>query len=507
MKPKSTFSPSLAKSIHPGGIVERARAHGRRSFSLGFVGLSSRFPALWLLPVIWMLLDPNDAVGQPIYYTRPLVPQGVQLARIDPDGSGDQLVNVNLPEPSFPAWSRDSRLLALTSQHPERPNKVSRDVFLFDPATGATRLAVAFEDRVDVEPVSQRNRFSFVLPLFKAISPDQTRIAVASLFHTGFYQTTTPALETLTGRSEVPLLEIYRLSDGGLEEVMVMGRVRSGYTLGGYGVDWHPTQALIALPIDADAPRDGDGGISESSALFLIEAVPNAVSQGRFRRLTFPRGFRQVGPLDISEGVETDYAPAFSPDGSRVAYLRALNAYDSTQGVIRHRPVVVTLRVVNLDGTDDHDILPLAAGRFSNQVSWSPDGRQLVFDLGTQPTPEPLKLAQLQARPETLELHIANADGSNPHLLRGPAGGTAAWMPTPPPIGPMTLSIRYVREEDPFLVLSWPTPAQTAVLETTERLGTAVNWQSVNAPVTTGGGQSSVTLPLDAAPRFFRLRF
>ena len=131
-----------------------------------------------------------------------MVPQRVQLARINADGTGHGLVGAGLPEPSLPAWSKDGRVLALTSPHPERPNKVSRGVFLFDPAAGSTRLAVGFEDRVDVEPVTQRNRFGYVLPLFKAFSPDRIRIVVSSMFHVGFCQTTTPALvDTLSGQS------------------------------------------------------------------------------------------------------------------------------------------------------------------------------------------------------------------------------------------------------------------------------------------------------------------
>jgi hypothetical protein len=268
-------------------------------------------------------------------------------------------------------------------------------------------------------------------------------------------------------------------------------------------VDWHPTQPWVAITIDVDAPRDGDGGVSESSALFLIEPVPNAIQQGKVRRLSFPRGFRQVGFLEITEGIETDYAPAFSPDGSRVAYLRASNVYDSNQGVILHRPVVVTLRMVNLDGTQDHAILQLASGRFSNQLSWSPDGTQLVFDIGTQPTPEPLKLALLQARPETLELHIVNADGSNPHQLRGPAGGLATWMPAS--VTP-SLNIQFVRGAEPSLVITWPAPAQPVVLETTDNPGNATSWKPVSAPVISGNGQSSVTLKPDGNAGFFRLR-
>lgn len=462
-----------------------------------------RFAMLAFAWLVRGILPGPAAEASTIYYIRPLSAQEVRLARIDSDGTGDQLVNVNLPEPSLPSWSRDGRLLALTSRHPQRPNKVSRDVFVFDPATGTTRLAVAFEDRVDVEPVSQRNRFAFTLPLFKAISPDRARIAVASLFNTGFYQTTTPDVNTLTGRSETPLLEIYRLSDGGLEEVVMLGRVRSGYTLGGYGVDWHPTQSWIATCIDVDAPRDGDGGVSESSAIFLVEPVPNAIPQGRVRRLSFPRGFRQVGLLDISEGVETDYAPAFSPDGSRVAYLRASNNYDSRQGVILHRPVVVTLRMVNLDGTGDRAILQLLPGLFSNQLSWSPDGRQLVFDIGTQPTPEPLKLALLQAKSETLELHVVNADGSNPHQLRGPAGGLAAWMPTS---GTPVMGIRFVGGAQPELVITWPEPGRGVALETADNPGSAGAWKPVNAPVANAGGQSSVTLKPEARAGFYRLR-
>jgi len=65
-----------------------------------------------------------------------------QLAAINPDGSGDHAVAVNLPELGYPSWSKDGRLLALTSVDPATPFGFSRDVFVVNLQTDSDCLAL-----------------------------------------------------------------------------------------------------------------------------------------------------------------------------------------------------------------------------------------------------------------------------------------------------------------------------------------------------------------------------
>jgi len=51
--------------------------------------------------------------------------------------------------------------------------------------------------------------------------------------------------------------------------------------------------------------------------------------------------------------------------------------------------------------------------------------------------------------------------------------------------------------------LSWAVGGPQVVLETSSNLGAGASWRPVDIPVTSGGNQSSVTLPLDSQVRFF----
>jgi WD40-like Beta Propeller Repeat len=396
--------------------------------------------------------------------------------------------------------------------NPQRPSKISQDVFTWDPASRLTQLVVPFEDLVTTEPVFSggvqvgvQNKFTYVVPLYKAFSPGRTRLAVATLVTSGFFQGQTPILDQLSGTSQVPLLQIYDLTGATPNQlVLVAGRVRTFYTLGGFGVDWHPTDNYVVAPIDVDSPTAGSASPSESSAIFLIEAVPNAIELGKGRQLTHPQGLLQSTNFSTTFALQTDYAPTFSPDGQTIAYLRANNIIDSSGGVTQHRPISIEIRAINFDGSSDRLILQLASGKFTTQLSWSPDGQQIAFDLGDQPTPQPFQLARLEAIPETLSINAVNVNGSNPHTVRSAPAGFPAWQPETVTVTPPRLGLR-LTGQPPALVLTWPTLPQSVAVEGSSTLGTA-DWQTLAGTVTTVNGESSFTVPIASGVRFFRLR-
>jgi hypothetical protein len=469
--------------------------------------------ALALLP---FALNTALLAQSTVYYLVPGANATFSLARVNADGTGDTLINTGLTTPTFPAWSKDGLELALTSVNPQRPSKISQDVFAFFPANGAVQLIVPFSDSTTVKPVfnpdgsqaGSQNLFSYVVPVYKAFSPDRAHIAVASLVTSGFTQTQTPDLKSLSGVTQTPMLQIYNTSTGVGEGLLSLGRVRTFYTLGGFGVDWHPSQNFVVAPIDVDAPTVGASTPSESSTLFVIEAVPNAITLGRARQLTHPQGFLQTTLFTTTSVIESDYAPAFSPDGQRVAYLRAENIIDASGASILHRPISVSIRIVNTDGSNDHPVLQLSSGIFASQVTWSPDGTQLVFDTGTQPTPQPLQLAQLEAIPSTLSVSVVNADGANPHPIHAAPAGMPAWRPAltggPDGSAPQFGAIKLVPGNPPTIQITWNTP--NVVLESSPVAGKAGPWSTVPGVAAQVNGLFSVTLPASASRTFFRLR-
>jgi len=96
--------------------------------------------------------------------------------------------------------------------------------------------------------------------------------------------------------------------------------------------------------------------------------------------------------------------PAFSPDGSKIAYFQSRTDFDTT------------LRVMNADGSGSHVVLKdtgvMKSSNFHPLV-WFPDGRRLMFGMGFGAG----------------AMYIVNADGSG--LTRLGQG----WYPTPSPDG------------------------------------------------------------------------
>lgn len=147
-------------------------------------------------------------------------------------------------------------------------------------------------------------------------------------------------------------------------------------------------------------------------------------------------------PRKVAPEYNLDWKPAWSPDGSLIAYLHnRLNAGDSS-GIYLVNPnggqprlLVRCLTVEHptwspdgrkiafgVDGaiytiTRDGDSLTLLTGRFMNYPNWSPKGNRIIVTGGTGGTPD------------SSGLWLMDPDGSNKKLLSEAEGGWPTFSP------------------------------------------------------------------------------
>lgn len=387
-----------------------------------------------------------------VYYNSFLTPSSAAtVRRVGGDGTGDQPVAVNLPEPSYPTVSRNGRLLMVTSPDPGRPFKMSKNVYIRDLLTGALGRATSYEDEVVLNGVHatndlgqlQGNQFvsgyKIYFPWHKALSPDGTRIVVMNLFKAGLLTQGSGFnpydIDLSAGRT--PYVDVYNLADalpaGGY--VYLSPQERDGHNQGGDGVDWHPALEEIVATVAADVPAVGTAGIN-SMAGTLIAVYGSSGFSPFIRKLTTP-----VAQIDIVNGSlfyfgVHDYAPAISPNGQQVAFVRHVRRAGQQSGYAAF-PAQCSIHIINYNGSGEHSILPLGDGMWVTKVAWSPDGSQIVLDLAPQLVLNGL-YSQLGNVSQS-QLHMVNADGSNPHLMFAGPAAYPSWGPelSAPPIRPV----------------------------------------------------------------------
>lgn len=342
----------------------------------------------FLLVLISSLDGPSASPAQPeqagaIIYNKPNPLGLVDVWLINPDGSGDRRVPVNLVTAEFPVWSRDGQLIAATGEVPEAQDQASRNIFIFD-TTGAN-LRKLTDFVVKRDPIGQI--VEHFEPFFKAFSPDGQRLAFT----------------VFEGVRGIVLLEVIPLNRP--ELTMVAGGIIEG--LKGFGVDWSPRMDLLMVPVTT---IDWSSGLpAEVTALFAVEPVKDAFERGLARQVTFPRTI-----VGTSVG---DALPVFSPDGGRVAFVRL-----QMQGGIAPGPVTSSIRVVNIDGTSEREVITFPPREVVGRLSWSGDGMRLVFDRGLG-----LPAFPIIPDPATTGLWMIRLDGTDLHQIKAPPAQSPSW--------------------------------------------------------------------------------
>jgi Tol biopolymer transport system component len=146
----------------------------------------------------------------------------------------------------------------------------------------------------------------------------------------------------------------------------------------------------------AEFSSDGLIAFSSNNQIYVMNADGSGL-----RRLT-----------DGAPGV-TDNYPAFSPDGSRLAFIR----YES-------KAKSHFLSVINIDGSGLQDLVS-SSGTMS-EPTWSPDGSRIAFIRGFDTTVDGAAYLA-SCRPQIYSVFVSTGKEVN---LTGEAGGTdPAWSP------------------------------------------------------------------------------
>jgi len=103
--------------------------------------------------------------------------------------------------------------------------------------------------------------------------------------------------------------------------------------------------------------------------------------------------------LQLTHNAVLDNDPDWSPDGSQIVYISAVDSEPGAPG--RRRDVFL----MNADGSGSHRLFQMPGGAGSTHPRWSPDGSRISFDS--------FALATGGFQP-----YVMNSDGSNVKLIR-----------------------------------------------------------------------------------------
>ena len=244
---------------------------------------------------------------------------------------------------------------------------------------------------------------------------------------------------------------IYRLTAGGQQQVqrMVLIDGQAGIAAGA---------SSTAVPMSTDAAVreyslvvSGEGLTTYTDVAFEVRAGVSAVELVVDATLPIASGKRAADedvPWLLTDDKGKDHFPAWSPDGSQIAFSSSRNGN-------------VDIYVIDSEDSDGSDPRRLTDhGKADKSPAWSPDGSQIAFvsdrdgndniyvmnSDGSDPrrltdhesrdespawSPDGSRIAFSSSRDGNDEIYVMDSDGSNPRRLtdHGKADKSPAWSP------------------------------------------------------------------------------
>lgn len=243
---------------------------------------------------------------------------------------------------------------------------------------------------------------------------------------------------------------------------------RTGHPVDGAPVAWRSLVPLVATVDSAGVVTARGGGRAEvvvrsgaraDTAIVTVTGVPAPRELIAFVSRSPDSAYSNIYVMNpdgsdvtrLTAEPVSDRSPAWSPDGTRIAFVRDYAIYEMNadgSGVVRTGALCLYparspdgtkcavggwdgVYVMNLDGSG---ITKLTDGwnGWTGAPAWSPDGRRIAFEV----TPNSNEDEALQ------QVYVMNADGSDVHRLTSPCGplppgssctqsaeGSPAWSP------------------------------------------------------------------------------
>jgi hypothetical protein len=274
----------------------------------------------------------------------PMIASNSALYEVNPDGTGRQLLNVNIAGIGNPRWSRDGQMITAAGV---RQGRSALDVFTFPSAGGVATPVTNFASLIPAP-----------IQVWSAFSPEGQRLVVNNLFVNG---------EGNNGQYCFTS-SVYGMNGALVAQVGHSCERAGAFAYEGWGVDWSPKADLLVLPVAVLESCPGAASAVAVTEIVVVPARSDGFNQGA--KLT-----PHCSNTFLYTSLDYDISPVFSPDGSQVAFVRLTVPPLGTMSS--------SIRIT--DGKNERQLVSFP-GEFTYGISWSPDGSQLLFDRGSAAT-------------------------------------------------------------------------------------------------------------------------